>query len=124
MVGIASFMGSEFSPWRAVSQNEGSACRLVGSIMQDQFARHAEVLELMLLYTQSRATQVSQMAVCNRHHLIEQKLCPWLLFSLDRLAGNRLHNVLMQEAVEKLSDFQWTDKKAMRTANGFACSML
>ena len=91
VVGIASFMGSQFSPWRAVSQNAGAAYRLPGSIMQDEFDRHAGVLKLMLLYTQSRTTQISQMAVCNRHHSIEQQLCRWLLFSLDRLSGNRLH---------------------------------
>ena len=91
VIGIASFMGSEFSPWRAVSQNAGSAYRLLGSIMQDEFARHTDVLKLMLRYTQSRAAQISQIAVCNRHHSIEQQLCRWLLCSLDRMSGNRLH---------------------------------
>lgn len=89
-VGIASLMGSEFSPWRAVCQNSGAAYRILGSIMQDEMFRHSEVLKLMLRYTQSRTNQISQMAVCNRHHSIEQQLCRWLLFSLDRLSGNRL----------------------------------
>lgn len=91
VVGIASIMGSEFSPWRAVSQNAGAAYRLLAAIMQGEFDRHADVLKLMLLYAQSRAVHISQMAACNRHHSIEQQLCRWLLFSLDRVAGNRLH---------------------------------
>lgn len=91
VVGIASFMGSEFSPWRAVSQNAGVAYRLPGALMKAEFDRHSDVLQLMLRYAQSRTAQISQMAVCNRHHSIEQQLCRWLLFSLDRLGGNRLH---------------------------------
>lgn len=59
--------------------------------MKEEFDRHAEVLQLMLRYSQSRTAQMSQMAVCNRHHSIEQQLCRWLLFSLDRLPGNQLH---------------------------------
>ena len=34
--------------------------------------------------------QISQTAVCNRHHSLDQQLCRWLLLSLDRLSGNDL----------------------------------
>lgn len=44
----------------------------------------------MLRYTQALITQMSQTAVCNRHHSIDQQLCRWLLLSLDRLPGNQL----------------------------------
>ena len=44
----------------------------------------------MLRYTQALITQMSQTAVCNRHHSIEQQLCRWLLLSLDRLHTNEL----------------------------------
>jgi hypothetical protein len=39
----------------------------------------------LLRYTQALITQMSQTAVCNRHHLLDQQLCRWLLLSLDRL---------------------------------------
>jgi CRP-like cAMP-binding protein len=45
---------------------------------------------LALRYTQALITQMSQTAVCNRHHSLEQQLCRWLLLSLDRLPSNRL----------------------------------
>lgn len=90
-VGLASFMGSEFSPWRAVSQNAGLAQRLLGERMKAEFIRHPDVLQLMLRYAQTRTAQMSQMAACNRHHSIEQQLCRWLLFTLDRTQGNQLH---------------------------------
>jgi hypothetical protein len=34
--------------------------------------------------------QMSQTAVCNRHHSVEQQLCRWLLLTLDRLSTNEL----------------------------------
>jgi hypothetical protein len=47
-------------------------------------------MHLLLRYTQALITQMTQAAVCNRHHSIEQQLCRWLLLSLDRLEGNSL----------------------------------
>jgi CRP-like cAMP-binding protein len=44
----------------------------------------------LLKYTQALITQISQTAVCNRHHSVEQQLCRWLLLSLDRLPSNEL----------------------------------
>jgi CRP-like cAMP-binding protein len=38
---------------------------------------------------------MSQTAVCNRHHSLDQQLCRWLLLSLDRLQSNQL--VMTQE---------------------------
>jgi CRP-like cAMP-binding protein len=48
------------------------------------------LLYLLLRYTQALITQMTQTAVCNRHHPIEKQLCRWLLLSLDRLSGNSL----------------------------------
>jgi CRP-like cAMP-binding protein len=33
---------------------------------------------------------MSQTAVCNRHHSVDQQLCRWLLLSPDRLPSNQL----------------------------------
>ncbi len=85
IVGVTSLMGGDRSPWRAVVQHAGFAYRLSAQKMGDEFGRHGEMLQLMLRYTQSRIVQMSQTAVCNRHHSIEQQVCRWLLQSLDRL---------------------------------------
>jgi len=47
-------------------------------------------MRLLLRYTQALITQMSQTAVCNRHHSLEQQLCRWLLLTLDRLPTNEL----------------------------------
>jgi hypothetical protein len=35
---------------------------------------------------------MTQTAVCNRHHAVDQQLCRWLLLSLDRLPDNKLQS--------------------------------
>ncbi len=43
---------------------------------------------------------MSQTAVCNRHHSLDQQLCRWLLLSLDRLDGDEL--VMTQELIANM----------------------
>ena len=55
---------------------------------------------LALRYTQALITQMSQTAVCNRHHTLDQQLCRWLLLSLDRLSGDELE--MTQELIANM----------------------
>jgi CRP-like cAMP-binding protein len=68
--------------------------------MMEEFNKAGEVLHLLLRYTQALITQMSQTAVCNRHHSLEQQLCRWLLLSLDRLPGNEL--IMTQELIANM----------------------
>jgi CRP-like cAMP-binding protein len=43
---------------------------------------------------------MSQTAVCNRHHSLDQQLCRWLLLSLDRLPGDEL--VMTQQLISNM----------------------
>lgn len=81
-------------------QSAGSAYRLPGQQLKDEFNRHGEFQNLLLRYTQALITQMSQTAVCNRHHTIDQQLCRWLLLSLDRLPDNRL--TMTQELIANM----------------------
>lgn len=100
IVGISVFMGGESTPSRAIVQSAGSGYRLPRQRLKDEFGRHEEFLHLMLRYTQALITQMAQTAVCNRHHLIDQQLCRWLLLSLDRLSGDEL--VMTQELIANM----------------------
>ena len=99
IVGISLFMGGESTPSRAVVQSAGDGFRLTARTIKDEFNR-APVLHLLLRYTQALITQMSQTAVCNRHHSLDQQLCRWLLLSLDRLCGNEL--VMTQELIANM----------------------
>jgi CRP-like cAMP-binding protein len=100
IVGVSLFMGGESTPSRAVVQSAGMGFRLKAQIMKNEFYRAGPVLHLLLRYTQALITQMSQTAVCNRHHTLDQQLCRWLLLSLDRLQGNEL--VMTQELIANM----------------------
>lgn len=100
IVGIAVFMGGVSTPSRAVVQSAGYAYRLSAEQLRVEFHHHGALMLLLLRYTQSLITQMSQTAVCNRHHSIEQQLCRWLLLSLDRLPGNELR--MTQELIANM----------------------
>jgi CRP-like cAMP-binding protein len=90
MVGIALFMGGGTTPSRAIVQSAGHAYALNAKSLSKEFDRHEQLQVLLLRFTQALITQMSQTAVCNRHHSVEQQLSRWLLLSLDRLEGNEL----------------------------------
>lgn len=90
IVGVALFMGGESTPSRAIVQSAGYGYRLPGQVLKTEFHRAGQLMDLLLRYTQALITQVSQTAVCNRHHSIDQQLCRWLLLSMDRLSHNHL----------------------------------
>ncbi|GGC75845.1 Crp/Fnr family transcriptional regulator [Marinobacter halophilus] len=100
MAGIAVFMGGESTPTRMVVQSKGSMYRLPAAELRTEFNNHTEARMLLLRYTQALITQMSQTAVCNRHHTIDQQLCRWLLLSLDRLPDN--HLVMTQELIANM----------------------
>ena len=68
--------------------------------MKEEFNRGGPVLHLLLRYTQSLITQMTQTAVCNRHHTVDQQLCRWLLLSLDRLQSDEL--AMTQELIANM----------------------
>ena len=90
VLGISLFMGGETTPSRAIVQSAGHAFRIKAELLKGEFARFGATMQLLLRYTQALITQMSQTAVCNRHHSVDQQLCRWLLLSLDRLTSNEL----------------------------------
>ncbi len=97
VVGIALFMGGGTMPNRAVVQSAGGAVRMKAKLLRDEFARGGKFQLLLLRYTQALITQISQTAVCNRLHSVEQQLCRWLLLSHDRVNSDEL--IMTQELI-------------------------
>jgi CRP-like cAMP-binding protein len=100
ILGISLFMGGNTTPSRAVVQTAGHGYRLKSHILVEEFNRAGPVMRLLLRYTQALLTQMSQTAVSNRHHTVEQQLCRWLLLTLDRLPGNEL--TMTQELIANM----------------------
>jgi len=100
VVGVSLFMGGESTSSRAVVQSAGWGYEIPAKVVKDEFNRHSELMILLLRYTQALITQMSQTAVCNRRHSIDQQLCRWLLLSLDRLRGDKL--IMTQELIANM----------------------
>ena len=100
ILGIALFMGGETTPSRAIVQSAGHGFRLKSQLLKDEFNRAGPLMHLLLRYTQALITQMSQTAVCNRHHSVHQQLCRWLLMSLDRLPSSEL--TMTQELIANM----------------------
>ena len=100
LVGIALFMGGETTPSRAVVQSAGRAYRLEAEVLKRHFEAGGDLQHLLLRFTQALITQMTQTAVCNRHHSVDQQLCRWLLLILDRLPGREV--AMTQELIANM----------------------
>lgn len=100
MLGITLFMGGNSTTIRAVVQSAGMGYRLPASELKAAVARGGATLRLLLLYTQSLLTQMTQTAACNRHHTLNQQFSRWLLLSFDRLCGDEM--VMTQKLISKM----------------------
>ena len=90
VVGVGLFMGGESTQSRAVVQIAGHAVRLPVADLKREFTSGGPLQVALLRFTQALIAQMSQTAVCNRHHSLEQQLCRWLLLSLDRVDSDEL----------------------------------
>lgn len=90
VLGVNLFMGQPSLPNQAIVQASGWVYRFKRLAFKQEFNRCASLQALLLQYTQAFLTQLSQTSICGRHHSIEQRLCRWLLHSLDRMPGNEL----------------------------------
>lgn len=87
MLGVTLFLAGGASSVRAVVQIAGHALRISARALQAEFAQGGMVQHLLLRYTGALLSQISQTAICNRLHPLEQRLCRWLLLCHDRVAG-------------------------------------
>jgi CRP-like cAMP-binding protein len=80
-------MGDGTTSSSAIVEIAGAGHRIKSSILLQALNQSTSLMHLLLRYTQAIMTQ---MAVCNRHHLLEQQLCRFLLTNLDRLSSNEI----------------------------------
>ncbi len=100
MVGVSLFMGGGSTLSRGVVQYAGAGFRMKARTLKSFFDGSADAQLLLLRYTQSLITQMSQTAVCNRHHSLEAQLCKRLLLSLDRLSSSAM--MMTQELIANM----------------------
>jgi CRP-like cAMP-binding protein len=106
MVGFEGFIGAALllktnrMPYRSIMQISGQATRIKAQPVLDQFAKSLRLRDVVLRYLHLVLTQVSQSALCNRFHTLEERLCRWLMISRDIIDSDEIP--LTQELVSQM----------------------
>ncbi len=90
VVGLNVFLGVDSTPNELLVQISDGSTRIGVKAARREFARGGELQNLILRFTHDFMTQISQTALCNRLHTIEERLSRWLLLCRDRSASNDL----------------------------------
>ncbi|MGH9940911.1 MAG: Crp/Fnr family transcriptional regulator [Pyrinomonadaceae bacterium] len=104
LVGVPAVLRVNLMPYRSVVQLPATATRIRVAALDAEFARCGRLQDSLLRYLHALITQISQSAVCNRYHTIEQRLCRWLLISGDRVRSDTIH--LTQESLSHMLGVQ------------------
>lgn len=100
VVGIPAILGFNRSPYQVIVQLPCNAMRVRAGTLKEEFGRSGHLQSLLLRYTHTLLTQVSQSAACNGFHKVEERLCRWLLISHDRVKSNTFY--LTQEFLSQM----------------------
>lgn len=90
MIGLSAIFGSRPPMYLTQVTVGGSALRVDQEVIKREFARGGVFQRLLLGYMNARLAQLSQRAVCNGRHRVEERLCTWLLMIHDRLIEDQL----------------------------------
>ena len=88
---VHSVLASSTYRAQAVIQNEGFVSRVPLPSLRGLLASDASARTLLLGYTSVHLEQITQNALCNGVHNIEQRLSKWLLIMRDRVGADTLH---------------------------------
>jgi CRP-like cAMP-binding protein len=107
MIGLPIILRSNKTPYQMMVQIKvESAVRVKASVLRNEFNRGGKLQDLLLQYTHVLLTQLTQSAICNRFHTVEQRLGRWLLIARDRVNSNTVN--LTQEIISHMLGTQRT----------------
>ena len=88
--GLAALFGAETAVHTSMVQLPGTGARIKTDTVRQEMQRSPALLSRVLRYAQALQGQVSQTAVCNVHHNLQERLARWLLMAHDRAASDTL----------------------------------
>lgn len=100
VAGISLSLGGIPTLNRAVVQTAGQAQKVRATVLRDEFNRDDKLQQLLFGYTRALFAQMAQTAECNLSHPVHQRLCRWILLTLDRVISDRL--VMERELVASI----------------------
>jgi len=90
VIGMYMLMGGGKSHNQALVHTGGQAIRIPLHVVLNSFSQGHEVQSIFWLFTRALITQMAQIAVCHRHHTLDQQLSRMLLQTLNRIDGNSI----------------------------------
>ena len=90
VVGISLFLGNRKTYNEAIVHVDGRALRMEARAALEAFRQCGPFQIAVLRYARTMISQLSQIAVCNSLHSVEQRLCKLLLMTLDRTSTDEL----------------------------------
>jgi CRP-like cAMP-binding protein len=90
VIGLDVLLGAEYATNEHVTQLAGAALVIPAAAAKKEFKQGNAFQDLVLRFTQRYIIQISQTALCNRMHSLEERLSRWILMSHDRSETDRL----------------------------------
>lgn len=90
VVGLEALLGAAAFPRLAIVHTSGSALRVRAELLKEECAKNRSVREAFMRYMQALMGQMMQLAICARHHGLQQQFSRLLLSRLDRVAGDEV----------------------------------
>lgn len=100
ILGVPAILNAGKIPYRVLAQVTSDALKISAPALQERANRCGTLHTLLLRYIHALLCQVCQSVVCNRFHVVEKRLCRWLLVSCDRAHSNTFH--LTQETISHM----------------------
>ena len=106
LVGLSAVLRAGVTHCQVIAQLPTDALRVSAEALRAEFDRGGRLQDLLLRYTHTQLAQLAQTALCNRFHKTEERLCRWLLISLDAVKGDTVR--LTQEFLSYMLGVQRT----------------
>jgi CRP-like cAMP-binding protein len=90
VIGLDCLLGGDFAFNEHVAQLPGRVLRLKAAAAKKEFRRGGNFHDLITRFTRNFLLQISQTALCNRLHSLEERLARWILMSDDRSMADRI----------------------------------
>lgn len=103
VIGLPSILGLRQANFWTQALAAGSAFKIRADIFKQHFAGGGFLQTAFLEYVNFYIKQISQRAVCNNHHRIEERFSTWLLMLDDRLGTDEKNKLrLTQEQIAQM----------------------
>ncbi|GFE70450.1 Crp/Fnr family transcriptional regulator [Chroococcus sp. FPU101] len=81
--GVTLLLGEDISPWRTEVQMSGRALKLKSEDFTTALDQFKTLRQRVAAFSYLKMVQLSQSALCDRFHSVEERLCRWLLVAQD-----------------------------------------